>query len=199
MKIITAIIIAIIMLAVSLGTGTVFAQDEGGDGEPIITEPIEEPDELNPACEGVMFHPAIFRIAKRYGTTYEELLTYFCDYEFGVGEIFLMMETINRMSGEVSQEEIFAMRAEEELGWGEIWQGMGLIGRQMDEGDETDQPEEIEDNNQDAANTGDEGPSNNGNKLDSPPGLDKEKNPNAPVSPPGLDKGTNHPGRGRKP
>jgi hypothetical protein len=100
-----------------------------------VPAPTEEPDVPNPICGGIMLHPVILRIAERYNLAYEELVTYFCEYDLGVGELNLAIETFMRASNGITLEEILAMRTVEGLDWGEIWQNMGLVGSENGEGD----------------------------------------------------------------
>lgn len=162
MKTISAIIIAIILLAMSISVGSVFAEGGGETGYPIETEtttvptpeptqptpeptqptpeptkptpdptkprpvPTDEPEEPHPACTEGLIHPVITSIGEAYGLPYEELIVYFCEYDLGVGEIVLLVETYKRSKGEYTLDEILAMRLEQGLGWGEIWQILDL-------------------------------------------------------------------------
>lgn len=254
MKTITAIILAIILLAASIGTRTVFAQDGGDDGYPVETEataepteaapdppdptpatpqptpnppaatpdptevvslaatpePPQETDEPSPVCVGdqTRTHPVINRLAAHYDVAYEELLVYFCEYDFGVGEIDLLLETFRRMSDGTTLEAILAMRIDEGLGWGEIWQALGLKGAGEGNPEGAGQPEAYKRNenrakyNHQASNAGDENQLKNEFKPENPPGQDNNWNSNKPDTPPGEDKGdkgNDHPGNNKKP
>lgn len=207
-----AIIVSLVLIVGLMWTGSAFAQEVDQDGYPIVfevTEEItpevtEEPEEINPVCEGELNHPVIMRIADQYNMDYEELTGYFCEYDFGVGEIVHLLATYNQMDDETTTlEDILAMRSDDEMGWGEIWQNLGLIGSGRNKSEEEQTEALVRNQNRNKYNQqsgmDDEEPFNNGNKPDSPPGLEKENNPNKPVTPPGKDKGNGHPGNGKKP
>ena len=83
-------------------------------------------------CSGEMIHPVLMSLVESYGVVYEDLLMYFCDYDFGVGEIRLALNTAERDEGDMTYKDILQMRLEDgtkEIGWGQIWQELGLIGR----------------------------------------------------------------------
>jgi hypothetical protein len=78
------------------------------------------------ACSGEQIHPVAASLAEQYGLAYEEILTWFCEDGYGMGEIKLALET-----GEVTgmpAGELLALRTELG-GWGPVWQGLGMIGR----------------------------------------------------------------------
>jgi hypothetical protein len=59
-------------------------------------------------------------------------LAFFCEQNFGVGEIKHALETAQQEDVELSYNEILEMRSkgdQEGMGWGRIWQELGLIGR----------------------------------------------------------------------
>jgi type IV secretory pathway VirB10-like protein len=257
MKTITAIILAIILLAVSIGTRTVFAQDGGDDGYPVETEataapteappeptappepapaasqptpnppaatpepteavpfvaipqPTRETNESSPVCVGdsTIVHPVISRLAEHYGSAYAELLDYFCEYNLGVGEIDLLLETFRRLSDGTTMEAIFAMRVDEGMGWGEIWQALGLQGVGEGNPEGAGQPEVFKRNenrakyNHQASNAGDENQLKNEFKPETPPGQEHNGNSNKPATPLGVDKsnqGNDPPGNDKKP
>jgi hypothetical protein len=70
-------------------------------------------------------HPFGDRLAERYGTDYETLQAWFCD-GFGWGQIMLALQTSQVTGGDPG--ELLEARSGGE-GWGQIWQGLGLIGR----------------------------------------------------------------------
>ena len=183
-------------------------------------EPTEESEDANPVCDDDLAeHPVLSWIEAQYDVPKADLLTYFCEYEFGIGEIVHLLETLARTEGtedEYTVEELLAMRMEDEMGWGEIWQAAGLIGRgrngKYPEG--TEEPEDPEGSegteafsrnekrtkfNHQNANGGEEDQFKNENKPVTPPGHDKDKNPGNPGNPPGKDKDKNHPVNGKKP
>lgn len=95
------------------------------------------PGEFNLVCQGERIHPALVGLSTRYAVDYELLLSYFCNTEFGVGQIALALTTALRTNGEISMEELLSQRMVEGLGWGQIWQNLGLIG-QRNQGSEGD-------------------------------------------------------------
>ena len=182
-------------------------------------EPTEENEDVHPVCDGLADHPVLMWIVSQYDVDMGDLLTYFCEYEFGIGEIVHMLEMIAWTEGtehEYTVEELLAMRTDDDMGWGEIWQAAGLIGRGRNGKfpEETEAPEDPEGSeglealsrnekrtkfNHQNANGGDEDQFENHNKPFSPPGHDKDKNPGGPVNPPGKDKDKSHPGNSQKP
>ena len=179
-------------------------------------EPTEETEDANPVCDGLAYHPVLSWIEAQYDVPYEDLLTYFCDYGFGIGEIIHLFETLARTEDEYTLEDLLSLHMEDELGWGEIWQAAGLIGRGRNGKypEETEEPEDPEGSegteafsrnekrtkfNHQNANGGEEDQFKNENKPVSPPGHDKDKTPGNPMNPPGKDKDKNHPGNGKKP
>jgi hypothetical protein len=96
--------------------------DDGEDGE----------DEENFFCANPdASHPVGQSIAERYGLTYEEVMAWFCEGEFGFGQIMLALQT-SGITGD-SADDLLARRAGGE-GWGQIWQDLDLIGRPEDAG-----------------------------------------------------------------
>ncbi len=206
-----AIIFSLVLIVGLLWTGSAFAQELDQDGSPNTLEETEEPEggleESNPVCEGLVEHPVLAWIESQYDVEFEDLQTYFCDYDFGIGEIVMMLESHARTEEEISLEDILAMRMDEELGWGEIKQSLGLIGkgRNKDDSEETDGTEALVRNenrakfNHQTANEGEDDELRNGNKPETPPGQDKDKTPNNFGHPGGKDKDKNNPGKGKKP
>jgi len=91
----------------------------------VVTTP--EPFQITKAyCDGIKIHPALDGLSIKYGVPYDDVLGYSCEYREGVGEISLALQTVGRMDGEVTVEEILEMRKNEHLGWDEIWQRFGL-------------------------------------------------------------------------
>lgn len=140
----------------------------------------EGDDGPKPVCSGEMIHPALNKLAENFEVDYTDLLVYFCEYQFGVGEIMLALESARQDGVELTYDEVLELRLDgdkKSVGWGRIKQALGLIGRdrfnnpaEIIEGEETEQNQE-----QNA----------NGNKKDKP------------ATPPGHSGG--HPGKGRGP
>ena len=89
-------------------------------------------DNFGLICSGEIIHPVLMNLEDSYGVNYEDLLPYFCEYRFGVGEIRLALRTAEREGVELEFDEILELRLEngmEQIGWGLIWQELGLIGR----------------------------------------------------------------------
>ena len=72
-------------------------------------------------------HPALNGLADLYGEPYEELLSFFCDGRFGVGEIMLALQTAATLNNGMDAGDVLAMRAELG-GWGQVWKSLGLKG-----------------------------------------------------------------------
>lgn len=108
-----------------------------------LEDPDEEDDddmdddsmEDSAVCSGELIHPALEDLAMEYDVDYEELVTYFCDYHLGVGEIKLALETAEDEALDMSWDQILEMRLggdedeKKDFGWGQIWQELGLIGQ----------------------------------------------------------------------
>jgi hypothetical protein len=131
------LIILIGMLIIgSAFTGIVYAQDKPMKAREMhmIREEcnLSDDHEFALVCSGEITHPVLMDLAETYAVDYEDLLAYFCEDEFGVGEIRLALITAEREGVDLTYEEILAMRLEDgikEVGWGLIWQELGLIGR----------------------------------------------------------------------
>ena len=100
----------------------------------------DDDEEMNPICspETDFEHPALLGLAGMYeGVTYEQLVTYFCE-GFGVGEIKLALQTAEKTEDEEDlwSDYLNMRKGEEEMGWGEIWQALGLIGKDKDKDNE---------------------------------------------------------------
>ncbi len=86
-------------------------------------------------CSGEIIQPALEDLASTFGVSYEELLPYFCEQNFGIGEIKLALETAEHEDVEMTWEELLEWR--HNAGWGEIKQELGLIGKDKNENGET--------------------------------------------------------------
>jgi hypothetical protein len=82
-------------------------------------------------CSGEIIQPALEGLASTFGVSYEELLPYFCE-GFGVGEIKLALETAEK-DVDMTWDEL--LEARRSAGWGEIWQELGLIGKDKEDND----------------------------------------------------------------
>ncbi|MFU8826639.1 MAG: hypothetical protein ACNA70_04025 [Brevefilum sp.] len=105
----------------------------------------EDEDGLNPVCAGEKIHPALNSLAESYEADYEELLGYFCEQKFGIGEIMHALKTAEKEDVEMTYDEILDARGkggEERTGWGKIWQELGLIGRNKSDNGEAVEAEE---------------------------------------------------------
>jgi len=182
------LIITAVLLATLLWVGSVNAQEGDDDGYPIETPPASE---LNLACDGTRVHPALNGLAVRFNVPYEEVLLYFCDLEMGVGEIKLLLQTVLLTGEETSLEELLAQRVDEGLGWGEIWQSLGLIGNGRNGADDPDNIDDeglVEKKTRNTFLSQNEIKEKNENRPDTPPGLNGENNGNKPATPPGQNK-----------
>lgn len=75
-----------------------------------------------------MSHPALHRLAERYEADYEEVLAYFCETNYGIGEIMLAFATSKKLDDESTVLDMLEMKTEMN-GWGKVWQSLGMIGR----------------------------------------------------------------------
>lgn len=115
-------------------------------GELLQQEDAEDGDKENSRfCDPISAddpHPAGQGLAATYGIDYETIMEWFCHgiddgkESYGFGEIMLALETAEKTGD--SAEALLAQR--DEMGWGEIWQELGLIGKPDD--DENGPPEE---------------------------------------------------------
>lgn len=80
----------------------------------------ETPEEDSDTCTGADPHPKGSRLADEYGVDYGKLMTWFCKYNLGFGEIELMLGLSEKYG--VPVEEILEMRIDIGLGWGQIKQ-----------------------------------------------------------------------------
>jgi hypothetical protein len=146
------IIVLYAVLLVSLvAVGSVYAQDMPGFRREVQhryehTEQLGECDqECEQVCSGEMLHPVLTSLAETYEVEYDDLLEYFCVYEFGVGEIRLALATAERVDGVLYTDLLDWRYAEgmKDVGWGLIWQELGLIGRGRQNKEQFMGPEEM--------------------------------------------------------
>lgn len=91
-------------------------------------EPTDPPNEDSPICTVDRDHPVLMELAIRFNVPYEELVGYFCNDNLGVGEIAKALITVEQSGGTVDLATLFSMRFDDGMGWGEIWQALGLSG-----------------------------------------------------------------------
>ena len=157
-------------------------------------------DDMEPSdyCSSDLEHPALLKLVESYDpdneTLYETLKGYFCEQGFGVGEIMLALKTAELDEVEESFEELLGLRSTGEMkdvGWGEIWQDLGLIGNGKQENEETD-PEAMKNKHQEEFQfEGEEEQFEYEAKRKDK----KDKNENKPSTPPGQSE--DHPGKGK--
>jgi len=162
LRILTISLMVMMVLAAAISPVTialaapVYDEDvEDGDTEIEVEDDdeIEEGDEVeNYFClEGTEDqHPVAAGIAELYEVEYEDVMAMFCevreveegeedDAGFGFGQIMLAYSTVEKgadledLEGDFSLEGLLGMRSEG-MGWGQIWQEMGLIGKPDDAG-----------------------------------------------------------------
>jgi hypothetical protein len=78
-------------------------------------------------CVGVEPHPVAQRLAETYGVPYEQIMGWFCEGRYGLGEIMHALQTGDGEDGNTPEQLLH--RKTELGGWGQVWQEMGLIGR----------------------------------------------------------------------
>jgi len=150
-----------------IGSGEFDPDEDDDEGEDDPEDEFDGDKTLSEVCSGEMEHPVLIRMAEEFGVDYESLLPYFCEDHFGIGEIKHALETGEDEAVEKTWEELLVERDGEEddkgkSGWGEIWQKLGLIGKNKDEqGSKTpeldannDVLEQLENMNSDKANKG---------------------------------------------
>lgn len=110
--------------------------------DPDMDEPDDEDLGENPVCSGEMEHPVLSRMAEEFEVDYADLVVFFCEYKFGIGEIKHALQTAELEEIELTYDEILAERkpeGEKVSGWGRIWQELGLIGKgKADKGEEVE-------------------------------------------------------------
>ncbi|MEX2162575.1 MAG: hypothetical protein WD751_11790 [Anaerolineales bacterium] len=72
-------------------------------------------------------HPALNNLATQYDEPYADLLHYFCEWRFGVGEIKLALQTADALNDGTSFGQILELKRELG-GWGQVWQHYGVKG-----------------------------------------------------------------------
>ena len=91
-------------------------------------EPTLPPNDDSPVCVDGLEHPVLTDLAARFNVSYEEIVGYFCADNLGVGEIAKALITVEQSGGTVDLVTLFSMRFNDGMGWGEIWQALGLSG-----------------------------------------------------------------------
>ncbi len=74
-------------------------------------------------------HPALFALAQQYNWPYAEVLRWFCEGHFGVGEIKHAFETWVAIDHRLTPNEILALKVQLG-GWGQVWQQLGVKGNE---------------------------------------------------------------------
>lgn len=85
-----------------------------------------EAGEMDDACVGADPHPTAARLSEQYGVPYDQIMGWFCDGRYGLGEIKLALRT-GEQTG-TPAEELLAMKTELG-GWGLVWQELGIVGK----------------------------------------------------------------------
>ena len=118
--IILLIMVVLMMVGVSHAMAAPNSQDEDGDeGE-------------NHFCTSAdVQHPLAAKLAETYEVSYDQVMTWFCEENYGFGQISMALQT-SKLTGD-SPEALLAQRTEGQ-GWGQIWKAKGLISRSEDGG-----------------------------------------------------------------
>jgi hypothetical protein len=141
-----------VLLISLVAVGSVYAQDIPGFRREVqhryeYSEQFGECDqECEQVCSGDMIHPVLTRLAETYEVDYADLLEYFCEFEFGVGEIRLALVTAEREDITYTYQQLLEWRYAEgmkDVGWGRIWQELGLIGSGRPDKEKFMGPEEM--------------------------------------------------------
>jgi hypothetical protein len=136
---------------VDLSAGQLLAlkTEMGGWGEVwqhlgLIGSPDEDDEELTEEeagyCAGIGTHPVIKRLADTHGVAYGDILGWFCQEHYGLGEI---MHALQTSDGGADAAYALLGKKTELGGWGQVWQELGLIGKPDDKPDK-DKPEKPE-------------------------------------------------------
>ncbi len=113
--------------------GLIGSTDDDDDDDEELTE------EEAGYCAGVGFHPTAQRLADTYGVDYEQIMTWFCEEHYGFGEIMHALQTSDPEEGKTPEELLH--RKTELGGWGQVWQELGLIGKDKDPKEKPEKPE----------------------------------------------------------
>lgn len=145
--------------------------------------PTEPPDNGgNPVCTTDRIHPLLMALAVRFAVPYEELVGYFCADNWSIGEIALALVTVQRSDGAMDLPGLLALRHDEGLGWGQIWQDLGISGGGFSGLGLLKKDQDRNQHRQQAATAGEDGgvPSQANSRaqkdktLNSPPGQEKK-------------------------
>lgn len=162
--------------------------------------PTETPVEENPVCLFTRVHPVLSGLATRYAVPYEDVVNLFCSADMGVGEVALALATVQQSDGAVTLEDLLSQRLEDGLGWGEIWQDLGMTGNPDNHGLGNTELKKVADRNEFQDRIQNEGEDDqiqneaeylvqNGQRPETPPGqIDKEdqgQGAGKPETPPG--------------
>jgi hypothetical protein len=91
--------------------------DDGNEGE--ISAFCTDPDRQ---------HPVGSRIAAGYGVDYGIVMGWFCEGQYGFGQILLALQT-SKLAPNGESAELLLQKKSDLGGWGEVWQSLGFIGR----------------------------------------------------------------------
>jgi hypothetical protein len=141
----TSLLLILGLLGVALLPGAALADEPGDPAGTGTTDYF---------CGSLLFeHPIAAAIAERNEVKYGWVMEWFCDQDVGLGQIALALYTvrIQEAAAEAAGEgdgakamsafdltgaadKLLGMRVEEGMGWGQIWQELGYIGRPRAEG-----------------------------------------------------------------
>jgi hypothetical protein len=113
------ILLTITLLLIFALAVPVFAQSEDGKGEK---------DAVNPFClaGAEMQHPVGKRIAATYELEYAQVMQWFCEDNYGFGQILLALRTSK--TTELTPEQALELKTSMG-GWGKVWKEYGRPGR----------------------------------------------------------------------
>ena len=120
--------------------GPVVADQDVDEGEEAPEEKGAPEEEGAEYCVGADPHPTAQALADEHGVTYEEVMGWFCDGRYGLGEIKHALETSAREGVDMSAGDLLALKTQLG-GWGEVWQSLGLIGSTDDDDEELTEEE----------------------------------------------------------
>jgi hypothetical protein len=119
-------------------------EDAENEVEDVDELSVEDPDDLDDKSDSFYCradtekqHPTALRYAVHYAemvgeedisAAYDTIMIWFCEDNFGFGEIKHALKTAEKVGGEADPQTYLDRRTGGE-GWGDIWQGLQLIGQ----------------------------------------------------------------------
>ena len=118
--------IALIVMALLGATAAAVAAVPIDEGTTALPAAQTTATQVEDVCVGAYPHPVANRLAAQYEVAYEEIMGWFCEGHYGLGEIKLALATGRQT--DLAPEEVLAMKTELG-GWGQVWLELGLKGK----------------------------------------------------------------------